>query len=133
MAITPNGIKLLVWTFFSAYIATKIIWFMTFNSTLPEQQQLTARSINYHAAHVLVAALTMATVTFPENSLVRIVCILLSFALLVMTFLGAWMVSSIAYPTPASAFSIQLLDSVMVMAAFMVAVNFKFLVTRVAN
>lgn len=127
MTVTPHGVGIFAWVFFPAYMVIKVMWYLEFTGTLPEVQQLNPRSLTYLSLHILAALLTLATVTFRPSSLVRSTCIALT-AFLIFVTVGLGASLTLGYPVPASNFSIHLMDSTMLVVAYMIAMHFKYLV-----
>lgn len=128
MAITPATVKLFVWVFCSLYLAFKIPWTAAFHKNLPEAQAADPLVRTFIAgAHILVPALTLLTVTFPEISVIRTACILLAGALLFALLVKSALVSSRRDAVRASEFAVHLVDGMMLVLCFMVAVHFELL------
>lgn len=127
MTVTPHGVRIFAWVFFPAYMIIKITWYIEFTGILPEMQQFNPRSVTYQSLHILSALLTLATVTFRQSSLVRSTCIALT-AFLIFVTVGLGATLTLGYPVPASNFAIHLMDSTMLVVAYMIAMNFKYLV-----
>ncbi len=127
MALTPATVKILVWVFCALYLAFKIPWTVVLLRSLPEAQASAPLGIAYLGAHILLPVLALATVTFPDVSSIRTACILLAIILVLTLFAIAWFLSGMGYPIRASEFAVRLIDAVMMIICFLVAVEFKLL------